>query len=722
MKMEKMSKIKPRSMEDYKKVSEEMEIILDNIPGLVFFKDTNNNFIRGNKGIADAYNLSKEELKGKSLFELHSKEQAQAYWDDDLEVIRNAKPKLNIEERWETKEGVRWLNTNKIPYIDDNGKIKGIIGFSADITERKLAEEKLEESKAKLKILNDELEIKVEERTHDLGERVKELTCLFDISKLIDESNTIDENLLQKIVNRISLSMQYTNITCTRIIIKGQEYKTNNFKSSSWKLSADINDGQNKIGLIEIFYLKENRISYYGPFLQEEKNLIDTIAEILGRSIKRKQMEQKLKESEEKYHLIFDKSPDYIYLTDIEGNLIDANQALIERVGINLEELRKKNFFDFYAGKNVEDLMNKFSRIINGEEIKNLEVKAKNIHGEEFLYEVNAVPLKKNGNITQILNIARDITEHRVAEEKVLDLARFPAEDPNPILRVSNEFVIYLNKIAQNLFNVKVGDRLPFVLRNNVNRVFSTNTDFEFEIKINSKFYSLFITPVKGTNYANIYGMDITNRKKAENEIKEQYEFLSNVIKSLTHPFCVINANDYSIELTNFDIDDASDTKNAKCFVHIHNRDNPCTDTYPCPLEIVKQTKKSVIVEHIHYDEDKQPRYYEVHGFPIFDEKGNVSKMIEYNLDITERKKVEASLRESEESFRTLAKNANDGILIINRKEEFVYANRRMSEITGYSVDNLLALTIKGLSHPDEFKKVKDNFKRRKLFLGNMKQ
>ena len=55
-----MSKTKPSSMEDYKQVSKEMEIILDNIPGLVFFKDTNNNFIRVNKKIADAQQFVKK--------------------------------------------------------------------------------------------------------------------------------------------------------------------------------------------------------------------------------------------------------------------------------------------------------------------------------------------------------------------------------------------------------------------------------------------------------------------------------------------------------------------------------------------------------------------------------------------------------------------------------------------------------------------------------------
>ena len=138
-----------KSEEKFKNLSFELEKILDTIPGSIFYKDTQNNYIRVNKYIAEAHNSSKADLEGKSIFDLYTKEQAQAYWDDDLEVIRNRKPRLNIEEEWETKDGLKWVNTSKIPYIDENEEIKGIIGISMDITEKKIAEQKLKESEAK---------------------------------------------------------------------------------------------------------------------------------------------------------------------------------------------------------------------------------------------------------------------------------------------------------------------------------------------------------------------------------------------------------------------------------------------------------------------------------------------------------------------------------------------------------------------------------------------
>jgi PAS domain S-box-containing protein len=145
----KIDQILKESQKKYKLLSEELELILDHIVGPLFYKDTKNNFIWVNKYIADAYKMKREDLIGKSLFELVPKEVAQTYWDDDLEVINSGKPKLNIEEKWETVDGLKWVLTTKIPYIDENGEIKGIIGTSVDITERKIAKQKLIEAEAK---------------------------------------------------------------------------------------------------------------------------------------------------------------------------------------------------------------------------------------------------------------------------------------------------------------------------------------------------------------------------------------------------------------------------------------------------------------------------------------------------------------------------------------------------------------------------------------------
>ena len=131
------------SKEQYRNLANQFEAILDHIPGLVFYKNTNNAFVRVNKYVADAYCMTKEELEGRSLFEIYPHDVAQTYFNDDLEVINSGEEKIDIVEPWDTTDGSRWVNTSKIPFVDADGKISGVIGISFDITDRIIAEQKM---------------------------------------------------------------------------------------------------------------------------------------------------------------------------------------------------------------------------------------------------------------------------------------------------------------------------------------------------------------------------------------------------------------------------------------------------------------------------------------------------------------------------------------------------------------------------------------------------
>lgn len=132
------------SKEKYQSLSNQLEAILDHIPGLIFYKDRKNNFIRVNKYLAQLLNKNKTELEGKNLVDLYPKEDAEKYYKDDLLVIDSGVAKLNIEELMESAEGLKWVNTSKIPFIDSNEEIIGVIGISMDITDRKQAEVKIQ--------------------------------------------------------------------------------------------------------------------------------------------------------------------------------------------------------------------------------------------------------------------------------------------------------------------------------------------------------------------------------------------------------------------------------------------------------------------------------------------------------------------------------------------------------------------------------------------------
>lgn len=141
-----------------------------------------------------------------------------------------------------------------------------------------------------------------------------------------------------------------------------------------------------------------------------------------------------------------------------------------------------------------------------------------------------------------------------------------------------------------------------------------------------------------------------------EGELRRQNTFFQQVLESLTHPFYVLDANDYHIIVANSAARLGSLTDQPTCYALTHRRTTPCDGTeHICPLQVVKKTKQPVTVEHIHYDKDGNPRDMEVHAYPIFDDQGQVVQMIEYSLDITDRKRLEKEIREYADKIKRFA-------------------------------------------------------------------
>ena len=154
---------------------------------------------------------------------------------------------------------------------------------------------------------------------------------------------------------------------------------------------------------------------------------------------------------------------------------------------------------------------------------------------------------------------------------------------------------------------------------------------------------------------------DITERKKAEEVIRQQNDFLKNLIESLTQPFYVIDVNDYTVKMANSAAQFGILTENSKCFKLTHHKNKPCKGAKnKCPIEIIKKTKQPIVVEHEHYINDGEVRYFEVHGYPLFDKEGNLIQIIEYTMDITKRKQAEKKLKKTQNKLEMKSKNLEE--------------------------------------------------------------
>ncbi|KAA3607800.1 MAG: response regulator [Planctomycetota bacterium] len=168
------------------------------------------------------------------------------------------------------------------------------------------------------------------------------------------------------------------------------------------------------------------------------------------------------------------------------------------------------------------------------------------------------------------------------------------------------------------------------------------------------------------------------------------------VFTSLPHPFYVIDADTYEILAANQAALRGTElSPHLTCHKLTHHSERPCSGKDdPCPLVMVKERKEPVVVEHKHYLPDGGFGIFEVHGYPVLDQNGEVKQMIEYSINITAKKEAEDELKKSEKMFHAIFDSAPDGVLLITRGGIIQLANAKMEQLFGYRREEMIGSEI----------------------------
>jgi PAS domain S-box-containing protein len=187
--------------EELRKSQLEVNTLLDSLPGLAFLKDKNHRYLIVNQKFCNAMGYTKEEIIGKTDFDLLPHNSATKYITEDMEVLKSGEIIYTLEEQSHIDGKLLTISTRKVPVKDITGHVIGLIGLGVDVTERREAEEAFKKYTNELEELNAEKDKFFSIISHDLRSPFQGLLGL--TNAIVEEYENLSAEELKLFVNNI---------------------------------------------------------------------------------------------------------------------------------------------------------------------------------------------------------------------------------------------------------------------------------------------------------------------------------------------------------------------------------------------------------------------------------------------------------------------------------------------------------------------------------------
>lgn len=327
---------------------------------------------------------------------------------------------------------VKRILNSAVPLKNKQNQLAGVLNIEVDVTEIKKVQDRL-------LVINNEL-----------NERVKELTCLFQVFEIINDRHNSIEDVFSKLVSILPEGYQYPDRMCVRLTYSGKVFLSDVFQETAHKQEINECAGCK----LEVFSMSEPMIDGADVFLKEERDFLDTIGEVIKGFIERRIAEDKLRISESILSAAFDNSPLGVALVGHDQRWIRINKALSEMMGYDEDELITYDFLKITHPDDIEASISFFTRTMNGANpVLNIEKRYVRKDGTIIWANVNAAPVKDmDGNVLFMAVHVEDITEKRSLTESLIAsnnyMKLFIANSPAAIAMVNKnmEYIAVSNR------------------------------------------------------------------------------------------------------------------------------------------------------------------------------------------------------------------------------------------------------------------------------------
>ncbi len=464
----------------------------------------------------------------------------------------------------------------------------------------------------------------------------------------------------------------------------------------------------------------------------------------------RKQKEEALRESETKFKSIIEHSGDVFYMFDLDAKPLYLSPRCLDILGYTVDEYNNIKWTDLLIDSPVNKaaIASTMAAIKTGLKQPTYPVEFLRKDGSRVAAEIKESPLKDdNGKVIGLVGVIRDISERKKAEQALRESEekyRLIAENARDIIWTM-DMNLQFTYMSPSVLPIR-GYTVEEVMSQSVEEIF-TPSSLEIALKAFEEEFALesmepkdlsrkrtlelehirkdgqtvwveinvsFLRDTDGQPIG-ILGVsrDITDRKRAEDEVKRQQAFLRQVIDSNPNLIFVKDRDDRFL-LANNTLANAYGTTPAymqgKTDLELGVPAEEFARYRQDDIEVLQSGKDKIIPDESFTWHSGEVHYYHTTKRPLLGEKGEINSILAVSVDITERKKSEEALRKSEEKYRLLADNASDVIWTADMNLNTTYISPSIYAMQGHTPEEAMNLTVEQRFTPESLEKLSKVF------------
>ncbi len=363
-------------------MEEEYRNLIEHMNDDVFIHDLEGNFLTVNQEAVDRYGYSRDELKNMTPENINAPEYVDRI-PKLMEDLQEEGTKI-FESVHLTKDGMR------IP-----------VEISSTMTTYQ----------------GQKVIISVARNIKDREERRKELNLLYTTLRLGADPDIKLSKILEDTAENIPQAFQYPEITTAKIILDNKEYGKNDQEIFS-KLEEEITVDEEVRGKIIVSYLEETPQEDIGPFLQEEKDMIEALSDVISNMILRRERKERLENSEKRYRSMIENSVVGVTISDFDDNILFVNERFSDLLGYDKEELEGKNISEIVPEEEYDRISRKTEKRKEGKKDV-YETRLTKRGGEDINVLMGATPYKDpTGEVVGSISFVQDISERKKIEDR----------------------------------------------------------------------------------------------------------------------------------------------------------------------------------------------------------------------------------------------------------------------------------------------------------------